>query len=87
MELCLRTPLAAVARPSPRMILTRCSALGAFGTCDLRALNKMKSALHGVLREGIAVGVVDHHVYASIVRQKWTNRSASRATQASPVKP
>jgi hypothetical protein len=40
----------------------------------------MKSALHGVLREGIALGVLDQHIYSSIVRQKWTNRSGEPAS-------
>jgi hypothetical protein len=47
---------------------------GAFGSCSLRSLNKMKSALHGVLREGAAFGVLDEDIYSSIVRQKWTNK-------------
>jgi integrase len=46
----------------------------AFGSCNLRSLNKMKSALHGVLREGAAFGVLDENIYSSIVRQKWTNK-------------
>jgi hypothetical protein len=58
---------------------------GAFGNCDLRALNKMKSALHGVLREGITVGVLDQHIYASIVGQKWTNRSSERDAATGPT--
>jgi hypothetical protein len=48
---------------------------GAFGCCGLRVLNKMKNALHGVLREGVKVGVVDQQVYTGIVAQRWNDAS------------
>lgn len=53
-------------------------ARGALDRCGLRERNLMKNALHGVLKEGLATGVLDRKIYSVIVGQKWSDETTKR---------